>query len=155
MKTITGEASGVVIKLQADLNDFIQYVPIINAMRNPGLKERHWAAISAAVGSKVKTDDSFSLSLAITMGIMDHIGAVEAISESASKEFALEKGIDKMQVRQLAAGWLTQSKTLLNCAFGIRFSDVCSGHLRLFLMSHAGRVERLGVGMLELAQHQL
>lgn len=102
MKSVNGEAAVVVTKLRADLQDFMQYVPVITALRNPGLKDRHWASISTAVGAKVKADDSFSLSLAVSMGVMQHMAVIESVSESASKEYALEKGIEKMQVRVLA-----------------------------------------------------
>lgn len=88
----------MVKKLRTELQEFIKYVPLITALRNPGLKDRHWNSISRIVGANVKADDSFSLSLAISMGCVTHLAAVAEVSESASKEYTLEKAVDKMQV---------------------------------------------------------
>ena len=42
--------------MRQQLQAFQQHVPLITALRNPGLRDRHWEKISAAVGCPVKAD---------------------------------------------------------------------------------------------------
>jgi hypothetical protein len=42
--------------VRQQLQAFQQHVPLITALRNPGLRDRHWEKISAAVGCTVKAD---------------------------------------------------------------------------------------------------
>ena len=42
--------------VRQQLQDFQQHIPLIAALRNPGLRDRHWDKISAAVGVLVKAD---------------------------------------------------------------------------------------------------
>lgn len=98
IQTITGEASQVAQTLRAKLHAFRQHVPLIVALRRPGLKERHWSRISAAVGTQLRIDEHFSLATALKLGLMEHLGVIEEEAERASKEYALERGIERMQV---------------------------------------------------------
>lgn len=100
MQTITGEAASVAQTLRDKLHAFRQHVPLIVALRRPGLKERHWTRISSAVGTPLRIDEHFSLTTALKLGLMDHLAIIEAEADSASKEYALERGIERMQVRQ-------------------------------------------------------
>lgn len=45
------------------------HVPLIVALRNPGLKDRHWDKLSAAVGAPLQADSSFSLARALQLGL--------------------------------------------------------------------------------------
>jgi dynein heavy chain, axonemal len=98
LKAVGGEAGAVAQTLRAELEEFRQYVPLINALRNPGLKDRHWNKISSIAGAPVKADERFSLSVALSMRLMSHVTVIEEISASASKEYGLEKALDRMQV---------------------------------------------------------
>ena len=40
---------------------FVPHVPLIIALRQKGLRERHWEAISAKTGKKVQPDESWTL----------------------------------------------------------------------------------------------
>lgn len=78
----------------------MRWVPLIAALRNPGLRERHWAQLSAAVGKPILTaDGSFSLSVALQINLHAHMKLVEEVSEFASKQYSLERTLDKIQVR--------------------------------------------------------
>ena len=43
-------------QVRVKLEDFQQHIPLITAMRNPGLRDRHWERITNAVGFPVKAD---------------------------------------------------------------------------------------------------
>ena len=52
----------------------------------------------AVVGIPIKADAGFSVTRALQLQMQQHLHALEEVSEYASKEFALERALDKMQV---------------------------------------------------------
>ena len=42
--------------MRVKLEEFQQYIPLITAMRKPGLRDRHWERLTTAVGFPVKAD---------------------------------------------------------------------------------------------------
>lgn len=56
LKQLTGPPLEVAEAVRQQLQSFQQHVPLITALRNPGLRDRHWDKISAAVGCPVKAD---------------------------------------------------------------------------------------------------
>ena len=72
-------------------------MPLVQTLFNPGLRERHWEQISEIVGFMLKPDESFSLSKLVDMNLEPFVTNFEGISESASKEFSLEKAMEKMR----------------------------------------------------------
>ena len=64
---------------------------------NPGLRDRHWDQISEIVGYPLKPDDDMPLSKLVAMNLDSYIAKFEGISEAASKEFSLEKALEKMK----------------------------------------------------------
>ncbi|KAJ9532948.1 hypothetical protein QJQ45_018030, partial [Haematococcus lacustris] len=84
-------------QLRTKLEDFQGHMPLIAALRNPGLRDRHWARISAAVQFPVKVDAGFSVSRALQLELPKFLAQIEEVSEYASKEYSLERTLDKMQ----------------------------------------------------------
>jgi dynein heavy chain len=130
MHTFRPQTAPVIFLCQL-VQDFQKHVPLITALRNPGLRGRHWERISAAVGSSIKGDagvaggallrtrgylwqvfpyqrlqqcdalalfmtkqrrviplsnsPGFSLSRALQLGLPSFMGAIEEVSEYASK----------------------------------------------------------------------
>eukprot|EP00049_Salpingoeca_infusionum_P016530 m.339145 g.339145 ORF g.339145 m.339145 type:complete len:4022 (-) comp16092_c0_seq1:259-12324(-) len=76
---------------------FKENVPLIQAICNPGLRERHWDQINELVGFDLTPDEDTTLSKMLSMNLEDHLEQFETISEAASKEFSLEKALRRMQ----------------------------------------------------------
>ena len=72
-------------------------MPLIQTLFNPGLRDRHWGSISEIVGYNLKPDESFRLSKLVDMNLEPYVPKFETISESASKEYSLEKAMEKMK----------------------------------------------------------
>lgn len=83
--------------MKSKVEEFKEYMPLVQTLFNPGLRDRHWEAISEAIGFTLKPDDSFCLSKVVDMNLEAHIPKFESISEAASKEFSLEKAMEKMK----------------------------------------------------------
>ncbi len=65
---------------------------------NKGLKDRHWDEISNIVGGSVRPDRKEYLNRFILMDLpLDKYSKLEEISDSASKEFGIERIMDKMK----------------------------------------------------------
>ena len=93
----TPQARRIADTVRAKIEKFRTYLPILHTLCNPGLRERHWAQISEALGAEVKHDDKSSLHDMIEAGLFKIIDALEEIGSAASKEFALETAMDKMK----------------------------------------------------------
>uniref|UniRef100_A0A6I8PK36 Dynein axonemal heavy chain 3 n=1 Tax=Ornithorhynchus anatinus TaxID=9258 RepID=A0A6I8PK36_ORNAN len=72
--------------LKIKIDKFKQHIPILSISCNKGMKERHWQQISEIVGYEIKLDENTCL-----LSILEPIGA------AASKEYSLEKSLDKMK----------------------------------------------------------
>lgn len=48
-------------KLRAAVDEYRVLLPVVAALRNKALKERHWAKVFAAIGSTLNRDETFTL----------------------------------------------------------------------------------------------
>ena len=83
-------------QVRAQILGFRPSVPTITALRNPGMRERHWEELSAHLGFRVMPDESFTLSGVLALDLAGHLPAIEKISESAAKEYQIEVALDGM-----------------------------------------------------------
>ncbi|XP_053190892.1 dynein axonemal heavy chain 3 [Scomber japonicus] len=79
------------------IDQFKQHLPILTTICNPGIKDRHWETISSIVGFEVKPDMTSSLLNMLDLGLSKFSDKLEDIGASASKEFSLEKSMEKMK----------------------------------------------------------
>jgi dynein heavy chain len=61
------------------------------------MRDRHWEQMSEIIGYPFKPNDDTNLIKIIEMNLNEYIPKFEGISEAASKEFSLEKALDKMK----------------------------------------------------------
>ena len=83
-------------KLRAKVDEFKEYLPLVSTLFNPGMRDRHWEMISEIIGYEFKPTDDTNLLRVIEMNLNEHTPKFEPISEAASKEFSLEKALEKM-----------------------------------------------------------
>ena len=84
-------------KVKGKVEEFKDYMPLVQTLFNQGLRQRHWDQISEIVGYPLRPDDDQCLSKLVDMQLDSFIPKFEGISEAASKEFSLEKALEKMQ----------------------------------------------------------
>ena len=73
---------------------FREYIPVIRAICNPGLKDRHFEDIRILIEKRI--DKNEKLRTLITLKIEKYKDKLEEISETASKEFSNERTLKKM-----------------------------------------------------------
>ncbi|NXN55853.1 DYH3 protein, partial [Rynchops niger] len=79
------------------LDRFKQHLPVLSVACNRGMKERHWEQISKLVGCEIKPDETTTLENILEFGLSKYIDQLEPIGAAASKEYSLEKSIEKMK----------------------------------------------------------
>ena len=85
--------------IRTEAESFKTFVPLVHALRNPGMCDRHWDQLSADLGVDLHPDDTFTLQKAEEMGLLEgeNLELITKVSEIAGKEFAIEQALDKMQ----------------------------------------------------------
>ncbi|KAJ1619595.1 dynein heavy chain, N-terminal region 2-domain-containing protein, partial [Pavlovales sp. CCMP2436] len=71
-------------------------LPLVVALLNPGMRERHWLSLSKAVASIRAPSANSTLRHLIDTGLPEHQQLLEEVSTVASKEFALERVLERM-----------------------------------------------------------
>nr|XP_054750956.1 dynein axonemal heavy chain 3-like isoform X12 [Lytechinus pictus] len=83
--------------IKAKLEKFKINMPLINALCNPGIKQRHWDMMSEKVGFNMTPQDDTPLVEMLQMGLEKYLEDLSEISSQASKEYAMEKALSKMK----------------------------------------------------------
>ncbi|KAF5829735.1 dynein heavy chain, N-terminal region 2-domain-containing protein [Dunaliella salina] len=82
--------------MRQEVEGFKRMVPLVLAIRNPGMRQRHWETISKDIGMPLYPDKKFTLVKAEEMGLLNHLTAISKVSEVAGKEYSIEQALDKM-----------------------------------------------------------
>jgi dynein heavy chain len=92
------EVAEAAMGVKERVDEFQQSLPLIRALCQKGLKERHWTSIADVIGFPIKPEDrTNTLSRLVDLGIETHLEGLEAISEMAGKEFGIETKVNQMQ----------------------------------------------------------
>ena len=85
------------MQMKSRVEEFREHLPLVQTLFNPGMRDRHWLEVSEVVGFNLYPDDEMCLSRLIDMNLEVHNAKFEGISETASKEYSLEKALAKMK----------------------------------------------------------
>ena len=59
--------------IKEQVEDFKPHIPLISALRNPGMRERHWKELSSMIGIDIVLNESFTLTKVFSLGLGNHI----------------------------------------------------------------------------------
>lgn len=94
-------ASSVAAHYLAKINAFKKHLPVIEALRAPGLQDRHWQAISALIcpdnKEMFKDPKEFHLGRLIQYDANKYRVELDEIAVRASKEHSLQQQLSKME----------------------------------------------------------
>ena len=82
--------------VREEVNAFRPVLPLLIALRTPGMEDRHWEALSDKVGTRVYPDKDFSLATATGLGLDSQVEVITKVAETAAKEYAIKVQLDKM-----------------------------------------------------------
>lgn len=78
------------------MDEFKPYVPLIQALRNPGMKDRHFEYLSAQTGIQMALKPTITFKSLLILGVMEFEELIKTVSETAAKEYATERTLNKM-----------------------------------------------------------
>ncbi|KAH6567387.1 hypothetical protein BASA60_009078 [Batrachochytrium salamandrivorans] len=86
----------VATQVKEEVEEFKPYLPLILALRNPGMRDRHWDQLSEELNMNLHPDASFTLSDLLNMNLLDKVDLISKFCDVAGKEFSIESSLDKM-----------------------------------------------------------
>uniref|UniRef100_A0A3Q0KRH4 Dynein axonemal heavy chain 7 n=2 Tax=Schistosoma mansoni TaxID=6183 RepID=A0A3Q0KRH4_SCHMA len=89
-------ALNIIKDVQNQMKKFKENIPIIAILCNPGIRTRHWDAMSQIAGKDLTPDSGTSLAKMLQLNLDTFMEQFASISSGASKEFTLETNMNKM-----------------------------------------------------------
>ena len=83
--------------LKSHIAGFMEYTPLIEHLRSPALKDRHWEKISRRVGAKLHPEEGATLHMLIESGTVKQMEYISTLCAEADKEYKIEENVTKMQ----------------------------------------------------------
>lgn len=90
-------ATAMASKVKEEVGEFESNVPLVTALCNKGMRDRHWDKFGEIAGFTLKPDEQTTLSKYIELNLEQYLEQFEIISEGASKEFSLENALKTMK----------------------------------------------------------
>ncbi|KAM9385734.1 dynein axonemal heavy chain 7 [Pholidichthys leucotaenia] len=83
--------------IKSQVEDFKENTPMVQVLCNPGLRNRHWDAMSKVAGFSLQpADKQPCMAYFLSLSLEQHLSSFEGISEAATKEHSMEKAMEKM-----------------------------------------------------------
>lgn len=79
------------------VEEFKPYLPLIQALRNPGMRERHWQSLSTKLGFEVRVDENFTFRKVLDLKLDKHMDVITKVGDIAGKEYGIEQALDNME----------------------------------------------------------
>jgi len=89
----------IVAMVRAEVDEFMPNMPLITALRNPGMRTRHWEQLTEQLGKDMiqAASDSFTLTDMLELKLEEQTELVTKVCDVAGKEYAIEQAMDKME----------------------------------------------------------
>lgn len=78
------------------IENFKPHIALIQSLRNPGMKQRHWDMLALEIGFLVNLKSEVTFAKCLDMKLQDHVEVIQKIADIAGKEYSIEKIIEKM-----------------------------------------------------------
>ncbi|XP_041978336.1 dynein axonemal heavy chain 3 [Aricia agestis] len=92
-----GGARRIADMLRNKLDKFRALVPVLVAICNQGMRDRHWAEIAALVGAEVPHSADATLADVVEAGAHVYAAQLTALEQAAAREHALERALIDMR----------------------------------------------------------
>lgn len=86
--------------MKSELDTFRETIPLIQDLRNPALRPRHWASLRERVGAEFDPKSAdFTLNEVVRLGFNAHAEFIGELSSNANKELAIETALNDLEKR--------------------------------------------------------
>lgn len=97
-RDMKGRTWGVARTISDDITNFKSTLPLIQDLKNPGMRDRHWRKVMDKVNSTFNPySDDFRLETIASLGLYNHIEFISNLSASATKEYKIERGLQDIE----------------------------------------------------------
>ena len=79
------------------IEDFKPNIQLIQALRNPGMRNRHWEMLSEELKIPIRLKKDLNFRKCLEMGFANYIDKISKVAEIAGKEYTIEQALDKME----------------------------------------------------------
>ncbi|GLV39944.1 Dynein heavy chain at 36C [Carabus blaptoides fortunei] len=99
MKTFTDipAVKSVAVEIKRQIEEFKPYIPLIQAIRSPGMRQRHWEQFETETGINVVWSQNLTFNNCLDLGVADFAENIVKIAENAAKEYSIEVLLNKMR----------------------------------------------------------
>eukprot|EP00495_Collosphaeridae_sp_1-RS-2012_P006523 TRINITY_DN6123_c0_g1_i1.p1 TRINITY_DN6123_c0_g1~~TRINITY_DN6123_c0_g1_i1.p1 ORF type:complete len:302 (-),score=57.07 TRINITY_DN6123_c0_g1_i1:23-928(-) len=92
------EVCAIAKRVDEQITDFKPYMPIILALAQDGMRDRHWEKLSEQLEMDIKPGDNFTLQYCLEeLKLEEHIPVLTKEGDKAAKEYQIERALDKME----------------------------------------------------------
>lgn len=78
-------------EIKGRIEEFKPFIPLIQGLRNPGMRSRHWEQLSDDLGFPIRPKANLTFSKCLEMKLNDHIQTIAKVAEVAGKEYSIEQ----------------------------------------------------------------
>ncbi|OAF70501.1 hypothetical protein A3Q56_01728, partial [Intoshia linei] len=87
----------VATTIKNKVQEFKPYIPLLQGLRNPGMRHRHWTELSESIGIPIVPNDSLTFTKCLEMNLQNYVEEISKTAQVAGKEYAIEQALDKME----------------------------------------------------------
>jgi dynein heavy chain len=87
----------IVNQTKNEIELFKPNIPLVQSLRNPGMKERHWQKLMDELGTEIFKEKDYTLNGLLELGLVGKMDIIGKICEVAGKEFLIQSALDKME----------------------------------------------------------
>jgi dynein heavy chain len=96
--TESEDYSKMISGLKEDMEIFKSYLPIMQSLRHPGMRDRHWSELNGGLNLQLDpTAEGLTLTKILQMNVMENADTINRIGDFAAKEYAIESALNKME----------------------------------------------------------
>lgn len=95
------------------MDKFRTNLALLHVMCNPGMRDRHWEAVSDVVRVRIRPTGGWDLQRLLDLGLDEFLPALQIVSDAATREHSIEKALDQMESewQQMTLGLKAHSET--------------------------------------------
>ncbi|XP_043259684.1 dynein axonemal heavy chain 1-like [Colletes gigas] len=102
------KVQAVATHIRDQIDEFKPYIGLIQSLREPGMKDRHFEELSLHTGIQMALTPTLTFKNLLVLGIQEFEEVVKTVADTAAKEYATEHTLNKM-----IAEWATIAMEIL------------------------------------------
>ncbi|KAM0726282.1 Dynein axonemal heavy chain 1 [Formica fusca] len=90
--------AAIALTIRSQIEAFKPYIGMIQALRDPGMKTRHFEELTKEIGIQMELTPTLTFKTLVFLGVMKFEDTVKTVADAAAKEYLIEGALDKMMI---------------------------------------------------------